>query len=269
MTSACRLLAILILAASGALVCSEARAVPLTTNLAGYWQFDGNGADASGNGLPVTVNGAGGYATGILGQALNLPNVYADNATRPGDDTAFDFGFNDFSIQIWAKFNSVSAVQVLIEKLTGSGSQGWSLYLQNSTALQFFTVGSATLTTSGVTFTTGTWYDIVIRRNASNWEIDVNGVSRSTASNNGTITTSTSPLLIGERDAPAGQGLQTNGLVDEVAIWTRFLTTAEVTSLYNGGAPLSIQALAAPEPEAAGCALVLLAISALALRRAG
>ena len=41
-------------------------------------------------------------------------------------------------------------------------------------------------------------------------------------------------LLIGERDG--GQQFPVDGAMDEVAIWNRALTNAEITTLFNGGA---------------------------------
>jgi hypothetical protein len=52
----------------------------------------------------------------------------------------------------------------------------------------------------------------------------------------GTIPTSTNPLLIGIRNLAAGQAFGFNGLIDDVAIWNRALTTSEI-SLLNTNPP--------------------------------
>jgi hypothetical protein len=45
------------------------------------------------------------------------------------------------------------------------------------------------------------------------------------------IPTSTNPLLIGIRNLAAGQAFGFNGLIDDVAIWNRALTTSEISFL--------------------------------------
>ncbi len=100
----------------------------LLTDLQVYYQFDGNANDSSGNGLNLDTFGGVGFAPGLFGQALDLhgnPNQYAQ---RPVNDTILDFGSNDFTIQIWVNFNSItSAEQTILEKASNLGSPGWTI----------------------------------------------------------------------------------------------------------------------------------------------
>src|SRR2546423_128560 len=73
----------------------------LSTNLEGYWEFDGNGNDSSGNGRDLNLVGSPGFTTGLIGLALNLTGDANTYAERPGSDAAFGFGAGDFTIQIW------------------------------------------------------------------------------------------------------------------------------------------------------------------------
>jgi len=79
--------------------------------LLGYWAFDGTGADLSGNGYNLTLNGSATYASpGLYGQALSLNGVKGSNATANSTNnssTPFDFGSGtgNFTIQVWANFN--------------------------------------------------------------------------------------------------------------------------------------------------------------------
>jgi len=42
------------------------------SNLVGYWKFDGDGVDASGNGLDGTLEGDAHFVEGYSGQAIAL-----------------------------------------------------------------------------------------------------------------------------------------------------------------------------------------------------
>src|SRR5262249_43213143 len=87
----------------------------LITGLAGYYQFNGNGADSSGNGRDVSLVGGAGFAPGLFGQALDLHANNSQFAQRPVSDAAFNFGSGDFTIQTWFNFNSTPREQTLIE----------------------------------------------------------------------------------------------------------------------------------------------------------
>ena len=81
----------------------------LLTSLAGYWQFDGSGADLSGMSNDLTVNGTG-YASGLMGQAVDFSGKSQSKfATRAGDDNVFDVQGSDFSVQLWVNYNSTSS----------------------------------------------------------------------------------------------------------------------------------------------------------------
>ena len=74
-----------------------AASADLTADLQGYWQFNGNGNDSSGNNLDLTLFGGLGFGSGLSGQALNFPNDESMFAQRAVDDAVFDFGLSDFT----------------------------------------------------------------------------------------------------------------------------------------------------------------------------
>ena len=116
-------LALILVAASG----STARA-GLQTGLEAYYHLDGNGVDSSGNGLDLTLVGSPSFGTGLFGQALALHDDGSQYAQRPGDDSVFNFGSSDFSLQAWVNFNTIDArEQTLIEKFSGESGPGWTI----------------------------------------------------------------------------------------------------------------------------------------------
>jgi hypothetical protein len=213
----------------------------LSTNLEGYWEFDGNGNDSSGNGRDLNLVGSPGFTTGLFGMALNLTGDANTYAERPVSDTAFGFGAGDFTIQIWVNFTSTDNEQVLIEKFTGGGGPGWTFTKLSTQVLQFyFDPFGGTNSTSALSITTGVWNQFVARRNGATLDIFFNGAIVGTSNVGATaITTTTNPLLIGaRRNGNVGSdtiSAPLNGAVDETAIWSRALSDAEITGLYAGG----------------------------------
>ena len=102
---------------------SGVNAIPID-GLIADWSFDNNGNDSSGNGYDLTLVGNPDFAPGRFGQALSLSGDGSEYAVRPIDDPAFNFGSNEFTVQIWANFNNHDTEQNLIEKFTGTDVPG-------------------------------------------------------------------------------------------------------------------------------------------------
>lgn len=235
----------------------------LMDNLQGYWQFNGSGADSSGNGRDATLYGGAGYGGGLFGQGLSLTGNNANYAARPVDDAVFNFGSSNYTIQVWVNYNHVSGEQTLLEKFSGSGGPGWTLTTLGST-IRFYYHGALQL--DGGTVAAGAWNHILFRRDGGTGDMFVNGVLV------GPVgladgTSSSNPLLFGKRNDGSGQVFPLNGVMDEVAIWNRALTNQEVADLYNGGNGLAMGASVIPLPHAGGMAMAGLGLLAMRRRR--
>src|SRR5579859_2838159 len=106
------LMAAMVVAIALASSTTPARAA-LTDGLLGYWPFEGNALDMSGNGRDLSLFGGAGFGPGLIGQGLALPGNSSSYAQRPLDDTVFDFGSSDFTIQVWFNFNINNREQTL------------------------------------------------------------------------------------------------------------------------------------------------------------
>jgi hypothetical protein len=218
----------------------EDRSVPSTlTGLTGYWPFDGNGNDLSGNGYNLTLYGGVGFAPGLIGQALDLHGNGSQYAARPVSDSAFDFQANDFTIQVWVNFNSHSREQTLLEKFTGSSGPGWTLTTPGN-HYQFYSNATGPINTADI-ITTGVWHDVIVRRSGSALDLFVDDVLAASGTASGAIASSTNPLLVGRRDAADGRDFSVDGHLDEVAIWDGALTDSEIATLWNGGSGTPVQ----------------------------
>jgi hypothetical protein len=218
----------------------------LATGLQALYTFDSNGNDSSGNGRNLNLIGSPGFAAGQFGQALDLHGNASQYASRSVNDSAFDFGSNNFTIQLWVNFNTVGHVQTLIEKFANQTGPGWTVTTAFAgTKYQFY---SNAILNSNFSPTAGVWHDILVERSGSSFGLYVDGSMAASTVYSNALDSSSLPLLIGRRNSGDGRDFSVDGRIDDVAIWNRALTTAEITTLWNGGAGSPILP-AVPEPS--------------------
>jgi hypothetical protein len=202
-----------------------------TTGLVGYWPFNGNANDESGNGnngigtnvnysqdrfnvdnksLQVTGNG---YVS-----ISNSSNLQSSNnlmtVTGWFKPTTF---FNNQWYSIICKSNSFSPMQFSIQ----AGPTAIN-FLNNGVAYQFLT-----------TINLNTWYFFAIVQNQNTVNFYINNLTY-TATSPGTYTytySTNNNMEIG-RDI-FGATEYSNGKIDDIGIWNRALTPQEITNLYN------------------------------------
>ncbi|MCI0637166.1 MAG: LamG domain-containing protein [Actinobacteria bacterium] len=228
--------------------------------LVGYWPFDGDGLGKR----PVEIVGEPDFEAGLFGQAIALTG--SEYAARPGDDAPFDFGTDDFTIQLLVQFTSPitseQGEQVLIEKRDPTTGAGWLLTRFSDDFLlfaSFLAGGGETVALGGIaTFSPGEWHQIVVRRSGIAFAILVDGgeVAYIEDGNHPPVVDSAAPLFIG---MSAAGGFGVHGLIDEVAIWRAALgdedlAALRVTGVFQPGCPAASLDVgcgdAIPEPPA-------------------
>lgn len=248
------------------LVCSRSAVsrADLTTGLQGYWRFDNNGLDSSGNSRDLSLVGNPGFAAGMFGQALDLHGNGAQYATRPIVDSVFNFGSGDFTIQTWVNFNADTRLreQTLIEQFIGSNGPGWTLTSPGYQWMQFYPILNVP---DYPPTATGVWFDVVVNRSGDLFSIFVNGALMASQTSSGALSDSPLPLLIGRRNSVDSRDFSVDGRMDDVAIWNRALTNQEIAALWNNGqgSPvIGTQITAVPEPAslAIWCAIALIGL---------
>jgi len=210
--------------------CSSA---PEPASLLGCWQFEGNGADGSGNGRDLTLEGNATFGPGIKGQALALPGDATSFADRTINDAVFDFN-GDFTIQAWFNTSS-SANQIIIAKPGVTlGGGGWVLGIFSG-QLQFIGGDGTSVQAS---YTAGKWNQVAVTLQGQVETLYVNGSQQS--SNNGTLAfgSTPNPLRVGANLADVGTTQTFNGTIDQVAIWNKALTPGEISGLNSSNGAL-------------------------------
>jgi Concanavalin A-like lectin/glucanases superfamily/Immunoglobulin domain/Immunoglobulin I-set domain len=212
-------------------VLSPGSCLPPPSGIISTWKGEGTAADSAGanNGA---LSGTAGYAAGEVGAAFSFTN--GNGYVQVPDSPGLNFGGNDFSIELWANFTSLSGNRALIAKDNGGGSQNkWVFWLSNG-QLQFL-IGTGA---SSVTFGTGgfnpalnTWHHLAVTRSGSLFSLYADGTLVSTGSSITPVPAITAPLTIGEAENSAFMG----GLEDEVTIYGRALDAGEIQSIYEAG----------------------------------
>lgn len=148
-----------------------------------------------------------------------------------------------FSFSMWVKFRT-SAGALIFSKLT-SGITGWDFRVASGKFQWYSSPNGATNRIQWITsntFSIDTWYHVVVtfsgNQSATGFKIYVNGSSETISVQFNTSaadwTTSQDLNVSGYAN---GAGAYYNGLLDEMTIWNKELSAAEVTSLYNSGVP--------------------------------
>ena len=206
---------------------------PNNLGLVGYWSLnDGKGdfaTDFSGNGNKGTLTGGPTWTNGKLGKALSFDgsNDYVDVGSSA------TLAPPNISVSFWTT-NNVAPAQFdgLLAKTAPPTvwSTGWGFFYNSGTEIRFFiegygvNVAFATIAPMQWNHVVGTWDGATVR-------IFVNGVEGTSDLFSGTMT-ATNPMEIGRIGTDT---YNINGLIDEVRIYNRALSTSTVQALYRSG----------------------------------
>lgn len=229
----------------------------LTTSLTAWWNLDeasGTRNDSVGANH-LTDNNTVGSNTGIVGLITGEAGQFTASATEYltiADNEALSTGATSFTLAAWVYLDTKPTYGRIASKWGSAGSNAtleYSLaYIGGATDRFYFEVGNSTSYFSAVANTLGSpstqrWYYLVGYYDSSTSKIYIsanNGAADETAFT-GTPRDGTANLSIGRPGEYAGD--YWNGRIDEVAFWKRTLSSAERTTLYNGGQGTSYQAL--------------------------
>lgn len=212
----------------------------LTTNLIAYYEFN-NGAittDSSGNSKTlINVNTVANTASGKIGYGADFGST---NTTKNLNNSSL--GANPtlpMSISTWFYPASVND-NGNIFSIADTTTPYYQLKLDSTTSHIVFrsnTTGTATSVDTGIAPSINTWYHVVVVLNsATSVTLYVNGTQTNLNATCDDPPTSTLDALFFGALGRTTPLQYYSGILDEVGVWSRVLTSAEVTQLYNGGA---------------------------------
>jgi hypothetical protein len=221
-----------------------------TNGLVGWWPFNGNANDESGNGNNGTVNGATITSDrfGNIGKAYNFDGLndyirttYSGIIAQGARSISLWFNqdtiitgnmFQTHSKMILAGYGgnaNYSNFTILINSANGGNKVG--IDIQNST-------------NSSINVNKDLWYHLVVTydpsfgTNLNTCKYYVNGlqtaITYSFNTNQNINTVGNSPLTFGTTAFLNSNTYDFWGKLDDIGIWNRALTPQEITNLYNG-----------------------------------
>lgn len=207
-----------------------------------YLPFNGNTNDLSGN----NRNGAGAnitYATNRTGQPGNAAQFNGTNSVVAAPVGASP---STFTMSIWFRTGTTTGGHLIGFGSAASGNSpnyDRAIYMGNDGRLNFgvYTgnVSSIVSPAAGARYNDNAWHHAVAVVNGNTQRLYIDGVSVANNTFTGAIQAYNAFLRIGHENKAGWPNQPTsaffNGTLDEAQLYTRALTQAEVTALYQGG----------------------------------
>lgn len=193
-----------------------------------YFKFDGTLGSDSGTSA-FTFNSGNGYGVDRFGQAGKAFNKSSGGIITAEITNGLPTGTSSRSISIWIKPGGVNTDNVIFSYGSPVGHSAYGGSFNANNIYQFsYTTNLACANTT----TTGAWKHIVFTfETGGSTKIYVNGVLCSSNTNSAWNTGSTSAFYLGSL---IGGSSPYNGFIDDLRIYNRAITDAEVLELYDG-----------------------------------
>ena len=212
----------------------------LQTGLVGYWPFNGNANDTSGNGNNGTVNGAT-LTTDRFGNANSAYFFNGNYITIPHSNS---FDFNDFSVSTWIS-TSQSTVGAVIKQLnySNAANERFSIGVNNPLSTAHFAVkynNSSCIAGVGWQYNSSTqflfnnqYHHLVGTVSGNTTKLYIDGVLVNTV----VLPYDQSSICFGG-DIQIGRDWSSFfhyflGNIDDIAIYNRTLSSEEISQLFN------------------------------------
>lgn len=206
------------------------------------WRVNSDLTDASGNSHDASMlAGSAAYGADKNSNANHAFSFGGSNAFGLSDASVANFTSSNFSCGFWLYLNSgnVATAPVVLSKgifnntgyfiqIGASGVPG-----NGDLSAAFGQSGARQFVTGAYPITEGNWYHIVFVRSGATGFIYKNGAD--TGASSDTLidpASESSGLRIG---GYSGGGSFTNGLIDDVKIWSRALSSTEVATEFSNG----------------------------------
>jgi hypothetical protein len=220
------------------------------SGLVGWWPFNGNANDESGNGNNGTVNGAilTNDRFGVVDKAYSF-NGLVNGSNINVNTNFFNTGLNEFTLSTWSNSNiidntsngNISQVIIHTNNAPGisidfnwGGTQKYSLWANSSLAAPNWDVLYNQTSIQNVTI--NQWNHIVMVKSSNNYYIYINGILDNTFATSVPALSNPTGIKFGSY----WDGSETfNGKLDDFGIWNRALSDCEIQNLYTSTSPIN------------------------------
>lgn len=214
------------------------------TGLKGYWSFNGSDLsgttayDRSGVSSTGTLTNGPAVVEGVNGQALRFDGS-DDYVTVPHGTTSDPT--TQITLSAWVKRSGIGSQQFIIGKGRAASISN-NYYILQFTASNLLNLTLADTTTvysvsSNSTITdTNSWHHIVGTWDGATMRLFINGIQdKNTAAFTGPLDVDNDDLTIGNRGVFFNRPF--HGILDEVRIYNRAITSSEIKAQYDAGNP--------------------------------
>ena len=122
-----------------------------------------------------------------------------DGITTP-DNTDFEFGSGDFTVECWVKQDDTSGFDVFVGKYGGSGENGGEFIVgKNGNTPTFYwqdSSGNANINATNFTGNTNSWYHMACVREGNDFIMYINGICENFATDSTTLNATSNKLTI-------------------------------------------------------------------------
>jgi hypothetical protein len=205
--------------------------IPPAENPVAWWPGDGVTTDIVAGNNGTLQNGAG-YASAVVSQGFNVSNGsyvdVPDNASL--NPTAA------ITVSAWVNATSFGQLSAVVKKSDLSQTGGYTIEMCDPPASHIcFAVSLAALNggfstvTSSTSLQPNTWYHVAGTYDGSAIRLYIDGILEASTPATGALATSSNHLNIGhDPSSPVDSRRFWNGIIDEVKIYNRALSAAEV-----------------------------------------
>lgn len=231
-----------------------------TTNLVGYYPFNGNSNDVTAFNNHGIVFGAtltsdrfntqnSAFDFNGTNNYIEIPSASQINLTAP------------FTISVWFRsslwsFNAPINEHAIISKVVDGfwGGGGFEFYTNGSSGINFgATISGNNINLVKTGYSINNWYHCLTTFNGSKLKMFINGIAVDSSNASNSISINNLPIRIGRRAGAGNFNCWFNGKIDDIGIWNRALTQQEITSLYQGCTG-SVTASITPQGNTTFCA---------------
>jgi len=209
----------------------------VSDQLVGWWTFDGNANDSSGNG----INGTNSGATLTTGQDGTANSAYQFNGTSSSIALPYSSILNitdSYSLSAWIKLDAFNGTAGWNDIISG-GAGDWSIGINSTSAGDGQLMLTKVNTGDGPPATTPVarqvWKHVLVTALGSTVRYYVDGQPNGQVVANFGGFTNTAAKRIGLRNT-AGSAGTFRGTIDDVRVYNKVLSPSEIQIIYSGGA---------------------------------
>lgn len=225
---------------------TEAGCVPVYSGIISWWRGEGNASDAQGNNPATNTLGAPQFVSGKVGLGMKFDG---NDGYEVADSNSLDFGAAaSFTIETWIRIDGATGnSSVLVDKRQPGGGLGYGCGMLGTNSgldtrrLYFFAqngVNSVQALTAPVLDGNFHHVAVVLNRAVSSLGIYLDGILQQTNALGSLASIANSGhFFIGHQslDVPGTTGVPFNGVLDEMAVYNRALSAAEIQAIYSAG----------------------------------